>query len=99
MPSHSSYIYNGSANGLGQLIVSSEVQQIDDRRQDSQPTHLPVRGTGRSTIKPIIPPRPLQPIVTTSVPTTGGSYPILHPQPGGGNQPTNENKSDSSFFT
>jgi len=37
--------------------------------------------------------------VTTSVPTTGGSYPILHPQPGSGNQPPKETNSGPSFLT
>ena len=99
MPSHSSYIYNGSSHGLGQLMVSEESHQIYDRRRATRPTRLPVRGSGRSTIKPVVPPRTLQPIVTTSVPQTGGGFPILQPATGSGDQPTKEPTSGASFLT
>ena len=99
MPTHSSYIYNGSSNGLGQLMVSEEAHQIYDRRRATHPTRLPVRGSGRSTAKPVVPPRTIQPIVTTSVPQTGGSYPILQPATDSGGEPTKEPTSSTSFLS
>src|SRR6056297_803338 len=99
MPTNSSYAYNGLSNGLGQLMISPSARTIYDRRRDHQPTLLPVRESGRSTIDSGSPIRTIQPIVTTSVPTTGGSYPILHPQPSSGNQPPKETTSSTSFLT
>ena len=99
MPSHSSYTYNNSTHGLGQLMISEEAYQIYDRRRATHPTRLPVRSSGRSTIQPVVPPRTLQPIVTTSVPQTGGSYPILQPATGSGDHQTEEPTSGASFLT
>jgi len=41
----------------------------------------------------------MQPIVTTSVPTTGGSYPILQPTTGSGDHPPKETNSSTSVLT
>ena len=80
MPSHSSYIYtNESSNGLGQMMVSSSAQQMYDRQRDVQPTLMPVRESGRSTIDSSSPTRTIQPIVATIAPKTGGSHPIIDP--------------------
>jgi hypothetical protein len=79
MPSHSSYIYNGSSNGLGQMMVSSTARNFYDRQRNLQPVLLPVRESGRSTIDSGSPTRTIKPIVATIAPKTGGSHPIIDP--------------------
>ena len=99
MPSHSSFTYNGSTNGLGQLMASEESRQTYDRRRATPPTRLPVRSSDRSTIKPVVSTHTIQPIETTSLPQTGGSYPILQPATVGGGQPPNKTTASASFLT
>jgi hypothetical protein len=63
------------------------------------PTLLPAANPGAPTTLVTTPPKTIQPIVTTSVPTTGGSYPILTTGSGGGAQSPVNTTSGSSFFT
>lgn len=99
MPSHSRYIYTDSPGGLGQLMVPSSTASDYDWQRNFGPTLLPAGNPGAPTTLITTPPKTIQPIVTTSVPTTGGSYPILTAGSAGDPQSSVQTSSGSSFFT
>lgn len=97
MSSHSHFLYSDSPGGLGQLMVPSIHIYDYDQQQDVDPTLRPAGNPGAPSPPIATPSKAIQPIITTSPPTTGGSYPILTAGSGGGTQPPAHTASGSSF--
>jgi hypothetical protein len=107
MSSQSSYLYNEHPGGLGRIAIRETDPMFFDDRMILQPADSYSSGgsTAERTVQPTVVSTPtvnqpiVQPIITTttSTPQTGGSHPIVNPEPGTDSNSSGKTDSRASF--
>jgi hypothetical protein len=108
MSSQSSYLYNEHPAGLGLIAIRETDPMFFDDRMILQPadSHSSGGSTVERTVQPTVVSTPtvnqpiVQPIITTttSTPQTGGSHPIVNPEPETDSNSSSKTDSRASFI-